>query len=308
MPRNWNYDIDSLREQVANTIATIKLEKDRLRDVQLKNNEELEFSDRNVIINWSRASISDFSQKLDVMEKVDQPSAEERQVMQQLTELVFLGDQIGDIQSEVEKRLDAKFGKVKWMSAADLPEGAYLRKDGKMVIPRKKQKAPEASSSTPVEAPSAGTQPAPMPPPPALQPPLEPVSEPPPMAKPAPVTVTDVDDEDDEEQAEEPGEQIDATEQATSDGQPTYDTNVGVGNSDPEGIYTMLGLTPEASMEQIKKGDPDAIIKLAQFMTLYRETLDGEEKRQAYDNITPDQLMELTKRVRELTVGAAPQR
>lgn len=54
------------------------------------------------------------------------------------------------------------------------------------------------------------------------------------------------------------------------------------------------------------KTDPDAGIKFAAFMTLYRETLDGEEKRQAYDNITPDQLSELTKRVRDLTAGTAP--
>ncbi|KAK4549045.1 hypothetical protein LTR36_007501 [Oleoguttula mirabilis] len=307
MPHNWKYDVGSLREQVASTIATFKLEKDRLRNVQLKKTDDLEFSDRKVIMNWSRASIADFSEKLDHMEEVDQPSVEERQ--------------ISDIQGEVVKRLDAKFGKVKWMAVADLPEGAYMREDGKMVIPRKKKvKTSEmAPAAAPVEAASSSSTlgSLPLPPlsaPPALQAPFQPASEiPAPVAKAPQVTICDA--------AEEQQDSNDGPEQASSKPEATDGSTVHVSNPDPEGIYALLGLPPQASMEQIRKaarkmtvtlhpdkntGDPDAGIKFAEFITLYRETLDGEEKRQAYDTITPDQLVELTKRVRALTVGGAP--
>lgn len=250
MPHSWSYDIASLRSQVATTIATFKLEKERLHNVQLKNTEELEFSDRNIIINWSRASIADFSEKLDVMEKVEQPTAEERQVMQQLTELVFLGDQIGDVQGEVERRLDAKFGRVKWMAAGELPEGAYLREDGKMVVPRKKQKAVKVLS-TALEGAVFNVEPgiAPLPPStasPASQAPLDPQLETSStVAKTRAATVAD----DDEEQYD-GGNAIDRT---SSSSQAIDASNVAIANPDPEGAYAMLGLTPEASMEHIKR-------------------------------------------------------
>ena len=134
MPHNWDYDIESLRKQVATDIVTIKLEKERLHALRIKDVEDLQLKDRNVIINWSRASIADFNERLDDMEKVEKPSTEEKQIMQQLMELISLGDHIGDVQGQMEKRLDAKFGKVSWMLASEVPAGSYLRADGKMVV------------------------------------------------------------------------------------------------------------------------------------------------------------------------------
>jgi len=50
--------------------------------------------------------------------------------------------------------------------------------------------------------------------------------------------------------------------------------------------------------------NPDAASDFAEFMSVCEETVKTEEKRRAYDNITTaDELEQLTKRVRELTMS-----
>lgn len=53
-------------------------------------------------------------------------------------------------------------------------------------------------------------------------------------------------------------------------------------------------------------GDSQAAARFAEFMAIYRETVETEEKRQAYSNIkTSDELQKLIKRTKQLTMGAA---
>ncbi|KAK5135059.1 hypothetical protein LTR08_005719 [Meristemomyces frigidus] len=329
MPHNWDYDIKVIRKQVASDIATFKLEKERLHGLQQNDTEDLQLKDRNVIINWSRASIADFNERLDIMEKIEQPSMEEKQVMQQLMELISLGDHIGDIQGEMLKRLDAKFGKVSWMLASDLPEGAYLRADGKMVIPREKEKAADIAAhaatlsaiTTPAWYPAPASNPAPAHAPAPIEvgmPSSKPETSPRPptilprassTAQPSPRFATDA--------ASQRFVPISATVNdargKTGDDRPSKQANTGAlatdssnltfGDPDPKGIYSRLGLTPEAAMNDIKKAarsvkvmlhpdknkdDPDAGVKFAEFTALYGATLEDEVKRQVYDSITPD--------------------
>jgi len=63
----------------------------------------------------------------------------------------------------------------------------------------------------------------------------------------------------------------------------------------------LLRLHPDRNRD-----DPDAAVELAQFKALFAETLQTEEKRRSYDIITDAELVQLTKRGRELAMHAAP--
>lgn len=336
------FSIDTLRDHVARDMETAKLQKARFLRLQGTAPEEITESDRNSIINWSRSSITDYNAQLDRMEQIDQPSKEEKEVMQQLIQLIVLGDQIHDYTRSFLEKYEAKFGTIENKSES-LPEGAFVRPDGKIVIRKKKQKAVPgnevpltAGETTPVLEPAST-------PTPATQdigkspPHVEPAAP-----RPAPLSPSAQFDSFPLSQAEASSKPASSAPPAASAEETTGTENCDGGGEedlvddpDPKGIYAELGVQPDASMSVIKRYPPvclfflgislmvcsayrkrtlalhpdrnpdeDTSAQFAAFRALYTEVFETEEKRQAYDSIkTKDELARLTKRVRELTMG-----
>ncbi|KAK0949272.1 hypothetical protein LTR91_026593, partial [Friedmanniomyces endolithicus] len=67
-------DIKNLRAQVANDLDIYKAEKARFYRLQGLEPEEVTEADRMSIINWSRASIRDYSFRLEQLENLDDPT------------------------------------------------------------------------------------------------------------------------------------------------------------------------------------------------------------------------------------------
>ncbi len=88
-------DIQNLRAQVANDLDIYKAEKIRFYRLQDLEPEEVTEADRMSIINWSRASIRDYSFRLEQLENLDDPTVEQKEVMQLLNRLIMLGDEVG---------------------------------------------------------------------------------------------------------------------------------------------------------------------------------------------------------------------
>jgi len=88
-------DIKTLRAQVANDLEIYKAEKARFYRLQDLEPEEVTEADRMSIINWSRASIRDYSFRLEILEDLDDPTVEQKEVMQLLNRLIMLGDEVG---------------------------------------------------------------------------------------------------------------------------------------------------------------------------------------------------------------------
>ncbi len=94
-------DIKNLRAQVANDLDIYKAEKARFYRLQGLEPEEVTEADRMSIINWSRASIRDYSFRLEQLENLDDPTVEQREVMQLLNRLIMLGDEVHSFESAV---------------------------------------------------------------------------------------------------------------------------------------------------------------------------------------------------------------
>ncbi|KAK0335224.1 hypothetical protein LTR02_011797 [Friedmanniomyces endolithicus] len=318
-------DIQNLRAQVANDLDIYKAEKIRFYRLQDLEPEEVTEADRMSIINWSRASIRDYSFRLEQLENLDDPTVEQKEVMQLLNRLIMLGDEIGEITSSFIERYETKFGKSKDNPAAANPLPATLKPTGNQsftapipaaipaqqmqqpVPPRSASPEPEAETypEAAVNATSdtAGYPQAASPLVDAHQ--VEPATQTTALVRDEAAHSDETDDEesdDDEASGEESG-------------------NGGelVNLKDPKGVYTMLGVAPNAPMPEVQKAirkmlvashpdrtpdNPDAASDFAEFMSLCEETVKTEEKRRAYDNITTaDELEQLTKRVRTLTMS-----
>ncbi|KAK4556382.1 hypothetical protein LTR86_006526 [Recurvomyces mirabilis] len=300
------FALETLRAQVASDKAIYKCERERFDRLLSSDAEEITEADRKAIINWSRASITDYSQQLEKMEEIDRPSKEEKQIMQLLNELLMLGDQIAEFTSNFVKDFEEKFGTDE-VAAERLgsPGEANHRADAEVV-----HKGGVACASG-VRAPKSAAQ--------------HPTITITPPAAATPILghglVT-------EHQSishvsfivpEAPAEHVD-TAQLTANGEDIddeVDCDAAGSRDDPEGIYATLGVPPTATMPEIRKAYrdmmkqlhpdrnrdvEDAATRFADFKVLYSETLGDEEKRTAYDNIqTADELEQLAQRVKQLT-------
>ncbi|KAK1824962.1 hypothetical protein LTR12_000503 [Friedmanniomyces endolithicus] len=346
-------DIKNLRAQVANDLDIYKAEKahfgyqelartniykaEKARFYRLQGlePEEVTEADRMSIINWSRASIRDYSFRLEQLENLDDPTVEQREVMQLLNRLIMLGDEvhsfesaIGEITSSFIERYETKFGKSKndpAATTANPPPAASKPTSNQSSTTSSPAASPAQNIQQPVPLrsaspePKAGTH---------LEAAVNATSNTvgfPQTASPLPdahhsepvmqttALVRDEAAHSDETNDEESDDENEASGEESGNGSEL------VNLKDPKGVYAMLGVSPDASMPEVQKAirkmlvashpdrnpdNPDAASDFAEFMSLCEETVKTEEKRRAYDNITTaDELEQLTKRVRTLTMS-----
>ncbi|KAK1056939.1 hypothetical protein LTR12_008139 [Friedmanniomyces endolithicus] len=318
-------DIQNLRAQVANDLNIYKAEKIRFYRLQDLEPEEVTEADRMSIINWSRASIRDYSFRLELLEDLDDPTVEQKEVMQLLNRLIMLGDEIGEITSSFIERYETKFGKTRNDPATANP------------LPAMSKPTSNQSFTTPIPA-AIPAQHIQQPVPPRSASP-EPEVETHPEARVNATsnstgfsqTASALLETHHVESAmrttalvRDGGARSDETDDEESDDDEASGEESGSGGElvnlkDPKGVYTMLGVAPNAPMPEVQKAirkmlvashpdrnpdNPDAASDFAEFMSLCEETVKTEEKRRAYDNITTaDELEQLTKRVRTLTMS-----
>ncbi|KAK3621195.1 hypothetical protein LTR56_017149 [Elasticomyces elasticus] len=308
--------IELLRTQVGSDLEIFKAEKKRFYKLRDLGEENVTETDRNFIINWSRASIRDYSKRLEQLEDLDDPTLEQKEVMQLLNQLIMLGDEIGDIMA------------------------AFVSNQGpKSSIPAPSQGAPAAAAApvqlmpaTPLQEPNSNIRAqsqevpaaavAPAPPKPATPPTLS--ANPIPIEDPAtPTEATSLLEsltpsaflQDEAPPAQQSERDTEASASLGFD-----DTGIPINPKDPKGVYAVLGISPDASWEAVRKAirmkqqtchpdrnpDPIAATEFAIFMALIEETVKTEEKRQAYGNIkSVDELQQLNDRVKRLAMSAA---
>ncbi|KAK1094090.1 hypothetical protein LTR48_001037 [Friedmanniomyces endolithicus] len=262
------------------------------------------------------------------LENLDDPTVEQREVMQLLNRLIMLGDEIGEITSSFIERYETKFGKSKndpAATTANPPPAASKPTSNQSSTTSSPAASPAQNIQQPVPLrsaspePKAGTH---------LEAAVNATSNTvgfPQTASPLPdahhsepvmqttALVRDEAAHSDETNDEESDDDNEASGEESGNGSEL------VNLKDPKGVYAMLGVSPDASMPEVQKAirkmlvashpdrnpdNPDAGSDFAEFMSLCEETVKTEEKRRAYDNITTaDELEQLTKRVRTLTMS-----
>ncbi|KAK5685828.1 hypothetical protein LTS10_001941 [Elasticomyces elasticus] len=307
--------IELLRTQVGSDLEIYKAEKKRFYKLRDLGEDNVTETDRNFIINWSRASIRDYSERLQQLEDLDDPTLEQKEVMQLLNQLIMLGDEIGDIMAAFVSSQGPKSGisapsqQAPTAAAAPVPpKPATPLQEPKSSVPAQTQEVPAAAV-------------APAPPKPAI--PSTPSVDPIPLEYPAtpaeattfesPIPSASVQDE------APPAQQSDPDTEASAE-LGVDDQGIPINPKDPKGVYAVLGISPDASWGVVRKAirmkqqtchpdrnpDPIAATEFAIFMALIEETVKTEEKRQAYDNIkSVDELQQLNDRVKRLAMSAA---
>ncbi|EMD00233.1 hypothetical protein BAUCODRAFT_21871 [Baudoinia panamericana UAMH 10762] len=254
------YNIEELREQVARDTEIFKAEKARFYRLQDMASADITETDRNAIINWSRASISDYSSELERMELKATPTKEEKEVMRVLNQLIMLGDQIAEFMSHFVAEYEAKFGRT-GTDSATLPEGAVVRPDGKTMVPKTIRNAAETTAPLLEEIPitashtlSAASQRLIQPemsanPSIVVQPPSQFASPPsaPDVVHPERLPKVVTAGTDPKEASDHDAESENVVEESI---EPVDILNM---DNDPKGIYKILGLAPDATMVEVKK-------------------------------------------------------
>ncbi|KAK0290614.1 DnaJ (Hsp40), sub C, member 17 [Friedmanniomyces endolithicus] len=316
-------DIKNLRAQVANDLNIYKAEKARFYRLQGLEPEEVTEADRMSIINWSRASIRDYSFPVEQLEDLVDPTVEQKEVMQLLNRLIMLGDEIGEITSSFIERYETKFGKSRDNPASPLPATSKPTSNQPFTAP--------IPAATPAQQMQQPVTPRSASPEPEVETHREAAFDPtsnapgiPQTASPLldahhsePVTPTTAPVRDEAAHSDETDDEESDDEEVC--GEKSVSGGELINLKDPKGVYAMLGVAPSASMPEVQKAirkmlvashpdrnpdNPDAASDFAEFMSLCEETVKTEEKRRAYDNITTaDELEQLTKRVRTLTMS-----
>ena len=103
--------IESLRNLVARDREFSKAQSQRLIEIQQSDPNTLSDVDRNALSNWDESVVTDCNRQLLLLEEIKQPSAEERAIMNELNELITLGDHIMEkrnlVRAELNDRLNA---------------------------------------------------------------------------------------------------------------------------------------------------------------------------------------------------------
>ena len=103
--------IESLRNLVARDREFSKAQSQRLIEIQQSDPNTLSNVDRNALSNWDKSVVTDCNRQLLLLEEIKQPSAEERAIMNELNELITLGDHIMEkrnlVHAELNDRLNA---------------------------------------------------------------------------------------------------------------------------------------------------------------------------------------------------------
>ncbi|KAK3630800.1 hypothetical protein LTR56_017217 [Elasticomyces elasticus] len=307
--------IELLRTQVGSDLEIYKAEKKRFYKLRDLGEDNVTETDRNFIINWSRASIRDYSERLEQLEDLDDPTVEQKEVMQLLNQLIMLGDEIGNIMAAFvssqgpKASIPALSQKAPAAAAAPTPpKPATPLQEPKSSVPAQSQEVPAAAVAPALPKPATPSTLSADPIPPEY--PATPAET---TTFESPMPSASVQDEALPAQQSEPDSEASAELGVDDEG-------TSINPKDPKGVYAVLGISPDASWGVLRKAirmkqqtchpdrnpDPIAATEFAIFMALIEETVKTEEKRQAYDNIkSVDELQQLNYRVKRLAMSAA---
>lgn len=105
-------DINTLHAWLKRDQEAFRAQSHRLDEIQQAKAEDLSPADRNAVFNWDKSTIKECNKHLSIMEEIESPTAEEKQIMQELNKLVNLGDHIMERRNAVQAELEEKLGRV----------------------------------------------------------------------------------------------------------------------------------------------------------------------------------------------------
>ncbi|KAM0717417.1 hypothetical protein Q7P37_007269 [Cladosporium fusiforme] len=105
-------NIEALRDMVKRDHEHFKIQSQRLHEIQHSSPEEFNNADKNALQNWDKSVIKDCNRQLLLLEEIETPTAEEREIMQELNKLIVLGDHIMERRNLVQAEIYAKLAVV----------------------------------------------------------------------------------------------------------------------------------------------------------------------------------------------------
>nr|OQO23299.1 hypothetical protein B0A51_06463 [Rachicladosporium sp. CCFEE 5018] len=279
--------IETVRAWVARDEEAFRRQNAFLNDLQRTPASELKPYHRNVIAQWDRSIIKDCNRHLYILEDIESPSAEGRELMQQLNRLVVLGDHMVDRALAVQAELEAKLGAVD-MSDEPLP------------VPKAKESVEETVGSKPLTMPFPPME---NPPSSVRTNPLPTVEKPLPEPASIPHTVVRTPSPPDQPAAA-PG----VEDESAMQGEELEPVT-------PSDLYALLGVAPDIPFTDLKKAirkqsirmhpdknldDPDASSKFSDFVAAMK-IFESEESRAHFDETgNDDGVNNLARKVRNL--------
>lgn len=100
--------LTTLRTLLERDTAYFATQRQRLEEIQATPASKLSKADRNALQNWDKSVIKDCERQLLVLEEIENPTSEEREVMRELHKLVVLGDHIVERRNAVWAELEGK--------------------------------------------------------------------------------------------------------------------------------------------------------------------------------------------------------
>ena len=110
--------IETLRDLVTRDREFFKVQSQRLIEIQQSDPNALSDVDKNALSNWDKSVVTDCDRQLLLLEEIKQPSAEERAIMKELHELIIVGDHIMERRNLVRAELTDRLNAVKESKAA----------------------------------------------------------------------------------------------------------------------------------------------------------------------------------------------
>lgn len=220
-------DMTALRRQLQCDRTALKEAEAGLAHVRSSSAKEIRASDRNQVINWSRSSTYGFNRLIEDLEDIAAPTAEDRETMRLLNELLLVGDNLVMIINEVLAEFEAKRATVDGSTTTTQLErgGGVDNEKAKDIKQLHNASSKEVAGNTTSQA-----------------------------AQPEePTTTIAVSLSAGEQQVQRSAKDLQAD---TCHKGVTNSSNGPIALSverDPKGVYALLGLTPAASMADIQK-------------------------------------------------------
>lgn len=126
--------VETLRDLVARDREFFNAQSKRLTEIQQSDPNTLSDVDKNALSNWDKSVVTDCNRQLLLLEEIEQPSPEERAIMQELNKLIVLGDHIMEKRNLVRAELNDRLNAVKKSKAAK-PTAASNEKAESIITP-----------------------------------------------------------------------------------------------------------------------------------------------------------------------------
>lgn len=105
-----NPNIETLREILKRDQAIFDAQSKRLMEIQRSSPEDMTSADKNSLHNWDKSIVKDCNRQLLLLEEIESPTVEEREIMQELNKLISLGDHILERRNLLQAELFEKIG------------------------------------------------------------------------------------------------------------------------------------------------------------------------------------------------------